>query len=268
MVFLASQDFARSNLIYDLEALRGGKGFTAARLVECECLFTALGGRQPFEVLKARFISAINSLEDKKITETLLVAYALHPEYEEHPLVSQRWTNYAAKVERSAFTVMRWEKQGIEALADQILAGKYSAGKTDNAPNYLTIAKTALAAQNFVDLRLALDKIQNNATVYRLLKQLNENRECIDQERFQTLFHERFSKVDNDKYRFLIFETCLSEGYFCGKANELIPPHFHEFTNNKYIFDTLVLLRNMGFFDLNSVRHIFQTELTYGAGEK
>ena len=108
--------------------------------------------------------------------------------------------------------------------------------------NNVRLAKIALKAMNASDepaLRSCLEKMNNAVYVANTLTALSRH-EAFSA--WKTLFHECFSGIINNKYRYRVFEECLLEGYFHEHPNELLGPHFSEFANNRYAYDLLVFL--------------------------
>lgn len=72
------------DLITDLIYLRKGTGFVPDRVFKNAGVFLKIigGKQQPFETIKVRLMSAIDSLPNKQDAEALSVAFALLPEYE------------------------------------------------------------------------------------------------------------------------------------------------------------------------------------------
>jgi len=118
--------------------------------------------------------------------------------------------------------------------------------QADATDNNVRLAKVALKSMEAPDepaLRRCLERMTNAVYVTSTLVALSRH-EVFPQ--LKTLFHEQLSGVENNKYRYQIFEECLREGYFSEHPGELLSSHFAEFTNNRYAYNLLVFLCENG----------------------
>ena len=115
---------------------------------------------------------------------------------------------------------------------------------------YKKMALCAIENENLDILNFALEKQDNNIYIERILSALNKNNVCITQQPFVDLFHRCFSKITNNIYRSRAFENCLTTGYFKDKPDELLEMHFHEFTNQVYVCETLEFMYKNELSDL------------------
>ncbi|WP_280509578.1 hypothetical protein [Nocardia farcinica] len=115
-----------ADLTDDLLFMRKGSGFTAKRIVNAGTLRHVLGGGdEPFDNLRDRFISAIQSLRDPE-PDLLLAAYGLAPGYGDLPMLRQRRERYGHTIDRKVDTVADREDAAIEHLRVQLLTGWYT----------------------------------------------------------------------------------------------------------------------------------------------
>ncbi|OHT89056.1 hypothetical protein BKG68_04180 [Mycobacteroides saopaulense] len=115
------------DLLTELLYIRKDAGFTSDRIVNASILRGMLGGDcEPFEALRERFVSAINSLADPDVT-LLLSAYALTPETTNTPTLRQRRQHYGQQIGRKIDTVATREDAAIQHLRAQLLTGWYPA---------------------------------------------------------------------------------------------------------------------------------------------
>ncbi|SKV44405.1 Uncharacterised protein [Mycobacteroides abscessus subsp. massiliense] len=120
---LAGSDDLLAELLY----IRKDAGFTSERIVNASTLRWMLGGDcEPFEALRERFVSAINSLGDPDVA-LLLSAYALTPETTNTPTLRQRRQQYGQQIGRKIDTVASREDAAIQHLRAQLLTGWYPA---------------------------------------------------------------------------------------------------------------------------------------------
>ena len=115
-----------ADLITELTYLRKSKGVTADRLREAQSVVKALGGsKQPFEALKLRLISAIQSLPEQQSKDALLAAYGLVPKYAA-PTLKGRRALYGKQVNRKHDTLTSRENAAIDELTIQLLTAHYA----------------------------------------------------------------------------------------------------------------------------------------------
>lgn len=124
------------NLITNLMYLRKDKGFTASRLRNTRTLLGLLGGSgQGFADLKARFVSAINSMADKRAVSLLLAAYALAPDYADASQLSERRQAYGQAVGLKSDALAKHENAAVRELAIQLLTARYTFSPLPFSPN-------------------------------------------------------------------------------------------------------------------------------------
>lgn len=115
-----------SDLTGDLLYMRKGDGFTANRIVNAGTLRFVLGGAgEPFDSLRSRFVSAIQSLRDPE-PELLLAAYGLAPDYAGIATIRERRHKYGRTIDRGIDTVANREDAAIDHLRVQLLSGWYT----------------------------------------------------------------------------------------------------------------------------------------------
>lgn len=115
-----------SDLTDDLLFMRKGAGFTAARIVNASTLRHVLGGvDEPFDNMRERFISAVQSLREPE-PPLLLAAYGLDASYADLRTLRERRTRYGQTVGRKVDTIADREDAAIEHLRVQLLTGWYT----------------------------------------------------------------------------------------------------------------------------------------------
>lgn len=118
---------AVEDLHTDLLFMRKSRGFTPKRLAAAGTLRHVLGGDQePFESLRERFISAVNSLRDPE-PAVLLAAFGLSADTTGRETLDERRKIYGRTINRGADTVADLENTAIEHLRTQLLTGWYPA---------------------------------------------------------------------------------------------------------------------------------------------
>lgn len=111
----------------DLVYMRKSAGFTPGRIAAAGTLRFVLGGEgEPFERLRERFVSAINSLHDEE-SAILMAAYGLVAPYEGMAKTGDRRKAFGITIGKSADTVENRENSAIKHLAMQLLTGWYPA---------------------------------------------------------------------------------------------------------------------------------------------
>lgn len=111
----------------DLVFLRKGPGFTPTRIGNAGTLTLLLGGAdEPFEHLRERFVSAIQSLRDPE-PDLLMNAFALNDQTAHMTNLRQRREHYGETIERKVDTVADREDAALVHLATQLLTGWYPA---------------------------------------------------------------------------------------------------------------------------------------------
>lgn len=119
--------FEKEGLVDDLVYLRKGSGFRPARVYKATALVEAIGGEQQlFETIRARFISAIESLPDQQGAQALLAAYGLTEGYEGTGDLRIRREIYGETVNRKYDTLTDWENSAIDELAIRLLTAFYA----------------------------------------------------------------------------------------------------------------------------------------------
>jgi hypothetical protein len=114
-----------SVLAQELSLLRKYAGFTPARLAKAALLTHMLGGAdQPFESLRERFVSAIESLRNPE-PDLLLAVFGLAPDTEQLRLLSERRESYGQTIGRGTETVADLEPPALEHLQAQLVSGWY-----------------------------------------------------------------------------------------------------------------------------------------------
>ncbi|HMR85998.1 MAG TPA: hypothetical protein PKC31_00860 [Candidatus Nanoperiomorbaceae bacterium] len=116
-----------SDLHTDLIYLRKGVGFTSTRIRAAGTLVHLLGGpREPFENLRERFISAVNSLRDPE-ADLLMDAFGLSPATQNLTTLRQRREHHGRQISRRIDTVSDREDAALVNLRNQLLTGWYPA---------------------------------------------------------------------------------------------------------------------------------------------
>ncbi|MBP1045643.1 hypothetical protein I6N96_05085 [Enterococcus sp. BWM-S5] len=112
----------------ELLLLRKEKGFTPSRALDMPTLLQVMGGaNQDFQIVKRRFISAIDVISDKGLAECLLASYGLLRGYENIPTLKERREKYEKVARRKQDTLNKRERMAIADLAP-ILLNAYYAG--------------------------------------------------------------------------------------------------------------------------------------------
>ncbi len=114
-----------ARLLRDLQLMLKRDGFKAARISKAPNLQRVLGGSdEPFDDLRERFISAIQSLNDPE-PELLLDAFALSPETERLTGLPERYVYFGDKVGLKIDAVRLRVGPAIEHLRNQLTTGWY-----------------------------------------------------------------------------------------------------------------------------------------------
>lgn len=114
----------------DLNYIRKGPGFTSARIVKTPTLRRMLGGMaEPFDNLRERLESAINSLHDPE-PDLLLTVMGLTDETVDLPSLKERRAVYGQRIGKSIATVADLEPPALEHLANQLITGWYPKSPT------------------------------------------------------------------------------------------------------------------------------------------
>jgi hypothetical protein len=122
---MARQSRQTEDLITDLIYLRKEAGFVPDRVRNASAFLSVIGGDEVIEVVKARFISAIQSLPYTQNVEALMVAYGLLPEYEHVVTLRSRRTDYGKTIGRKYDTFVDRENAIIKELAIRLLCAYY-----------------------------------------------------------------------------------------------------------------------------------------------
>jgi len=109
------------------------------------------------------------------------------------------------------------------------------------------LARIAVQEHNVEALSFCLEKMTNSIYIARVLTLLSINDDFSDNPNYMMIFHKTFSAIGNNKYRHEIFDGCLRTGYFAEHPEQLIENHMAEYTNDRYLFDTLISLCELGF---------------------
>jgi hypothetical protein len=118
----------------DLIYLRRDAGFIPERLYrKADVFLSTIGGKtQDFETIKARLISAIESIPDKQTAKALLMAFALTPEYADMERLTDRREKYGKQINRKIDTIADRENAGIDGLALILLSARYGIAPLPN----------------------------------------------------------------------------------------------------------------------------------------
>jgi hypothetical protein len=117
-------------LYRDLLLMRKDAGFTPTRAAKAPRLRHLLGGTtEPFENLRERLVSAIQSLRDPE-PELLLDVFGLTAETESLELLKDRRLHYSKKVGASVYTVADREAAALYNLRTQLITGWYPKSPT------------------------------------------------------------------------------------------------------------------------------------------
>ncbi|WP_201732187.1 hypothetical protein [Acidithrix sp. C25] len=109
----------------DLLLMLKREGFTPPRVAKALALRQALGGEdEPFNVLRERLISAIESLHDPE-PEMLLDAFALSPTSSNIDGLPERYIHYGQKANLKIDAVRKKVASAIENLRNQLTTGWY-----------------------------------------------------------------------------------------------------------------------------------------------
>ena len=116
------------DLITDLFYLHLDAGFISERVYKKANVFLkAIGGKeQDFETIRARLLSVIDSLPDKQGAESLMVAFAIAPNFTNIPKLTDRRKQLGQMIDRKVNTIAECENSAINELALRSLAGNYT----------------------------------------------------------------------------------------------------------------------------------------------
>ena len=118
--------------------------------------------------------------------------------------------------------------------------------KTENNATLCKHALTAIETKDYFALSLSVGKMQNEVYLAKVLIAIARIEGYDPEEVYGQMFHETFSRMENHKYKAVVWERCLSEGYFVEHSEALVGKHIHELNNQLYLFRTLQLLVNKG----------------------
>jgi hypothetical protein len=117
-------------LYRDLLLMRKDAGFTPSRAAKAPRLRRLLGGAgEPYENLRERLVSAIQSLRDPE-PELLLDVFGLTPETAQLELLKDRRLYYGEKIGSSVYTVAEREVAALNNLRTQLITGWYPKSPT------------------------------------------------------------------------------------------------------------------------------------------
>jgi len=133
---------------------------------------------------------------------------------------------------------------------------------TDNE-DMENLAKIAIEEQDIKALTFCLAKMNNNIYIKNVLIHLSRDINFPDHPEYTGLFHSTFSEMDRNNYRHKVIEGCLTEGYFSERPESLLATHMSEYTNNRYLYETLVFLHDHGLSDLCKQYEHLLTNKTY-----
>lgn len=135
------------------------------------------------------------------------------------------------------------EKTGVSAVKD--LSSQIEA--TESNVKLARLAKKAVDEQNTEALESCLKKMTNQVYVSKTLVMIAQQEGFLENPMLREIFHRCYAKIGNDRYRCKVLTECLQTGYYKENPRELLERHFHEFTNNVYIYEALMFLFEQGF---------------------
>jgi hypothetical protein len=168
------------DLIADLIYLRKDTGFAPNRVFgKTDVFLNVIGGKQqPFETIKTRLISAIDSLPDRQNAEALMVAFALLPEYAKlNCSLKDRREMYGKKIGRKTDTIMDRESAAIKELAIQLLTARYT---TSPLPHDAPIMHSAAMHERTEVVTLVKDRLWTETREYYRLIPLMDGTEYLE----------------------------------------------------------------------------------------
>jgi len=116
-----------ADLFTELQYLRKGRGATPDRLPNAPELLKAFGGKaQVYDTLKARLISAIQSLPDEPSRTILLSAYGFLPDTAQGISLRDRRELLGQQIGRKYDTIANREDKAISELVVQLLTASYA----------------------------------------------------------------------------------------------------------------------------------------------
>ncbi len=118
--------------------------------------------------------------------------------------------------------------------------------RTANNKTLLNLAKIAIQEKDEKALAAVFDKMTSDLYVADLLVFLAQDEGFANSPDYMEKFHSAFSKVENNIYRVKVFSECLIAGFFRDNSEQLLEPHMREYTNNRYTYEILVLLYEIG----------------------
>ncbi|MCL2280658.1 hypothetical protein FWC31_02105 [Candidatus Saccharibacteria bacterium] len=154
--------------------LRKDKGFTAGRLRNASTLLRVLGGAgQDFLDLRVRFISAVNSLPDKRAANLMMAAYGLLPGYKGLSQLSERRKTYGQQVGLKIDAIAKHENAAIRELAIQLLTARYTMSPLPFSSN---VVPHNAALHEYVEINtLVKDRLwQETTETYEIISQVDD----------------------------------------------------------------------------------------------
>lgn len=167
-------------LIAELMYLRKDRGFTISRLDNAYTLLELLGGDdQSFQDLRARFVSAVNSLPDKQAASLLLAVYGLSPEYANADagldimLLAKRRLLYGQRINLKPDAVAKHENAAIRELAIRLLSARYTMSALPFSPS---VVPHNAALHEYVEIATTVkDRLWHQTKeTYRLISLVND----------------------------------------------------------------------------------------------
>ena len=118
------------NVLQDLVYLHKDAGFSPVRIARARLVRQLLGGdNESYEVLRERFVSAIQSLRDPQ-PEILLDVFGLAPETEDMTYLKDRRRHYGDKYGIKVEAVADREETAMDNLRKQLVTGWYPKSPT------------------------------------------------------------------------------------------------------------------------------------------
>ena len=113
---------------------------------------------------------------------------------------------------------------------------------TANNKKLCDLAAVAIREGDTGTLAACLGKMTNNVYLAKALVRLSQVPNFNDDPEFMRLFHETFSRMENNKYRHQVFVGGLESDCFKEHPSLLWAPHMCEYTNDRYVYETLIFL--------------------------
>jgi hypothetical protein len=116
---------------------------------------------------------------------------------------------------------------------------------------YTEMARLGTIQQNAEIVDFAVSHLGNHVYRERAVMKISNSLECMKTPQFNEIFHRELSRMVNDNYRFKVINRSLdSSEYFKTNADELIDRHIGEIMGEKYLYNILAQLCEMGRKDL------------------